>query len=281
MEISSVAAFGGSNALRVAFGDFTGDGVPEIVAGTGPGTSNLMRVLDGVTGAIVFETSPFEASFRGGVHVAAGDVTGDGRADLVVTPGEGGGPRVVVYDGNGFAQRANFFWLAEEFRGGATAAVADLTGDGIGELIVGAGFGGGPRVAMFSLSTNATPSRVAPDFFAFESTTRTGVYLAAGDVDGDGRADVAVTAGFGGGPRVSVFHGPDLVAGTVRRVADFFAGPESDRRGARVAVRDILGTTAAELIVLPGQGGRVSVFASPTLGSPTLEFDVAGGVFVG
>ena len=40
----------------------------------------------------------FEATQRGGVFVAAGDVTGDGKADLVFGGGPGGGPRVRIVD---------------------------------------------------------------------------------------------------------------------------------------------------------------------------------------
>ena len=42
----------------------------------------------------------YEDEFLGGVFVAAADVTGDGRADVVVTPDVGGGPVAVVYDGS-------------------------------------------------------------------------------------------------------------------------------------------------------------------------------------
>jgi hypothetical protein len=59
--------------------------------------------------------SPFESSYTGGVYVVAGDVNGDGIADVIVSPDEGGGPRVVVYQGgtpgatNTFTQIASFF----------------------------------------------------------------------------------------------------------------------------------------------------------------------------
>src|SRR6185369_14277125 len=106
----------------------------------------------------VFSTSPFESSYTGGVYVAAGDVTGDGVADIIVTPDEGGGARVVVYKGGTAAGQttptfpvvANFFGIDDpNFRGGARATVADLNGDGVPDLIVAAGFGGGPRIAFF------------------------------------------------------------------------------------------------------------------------------------
>ena len=76
-------------------------------------------VIDGVIGEIIFQTAPFEAAFTGGVYVAAGDINGDGFADLVVSAGFGGGPRTSIYDGAALAQgiRLNVigdFFLFEE-----------------------------------------------------------------------------------------------------------------------------------------------------------------------
>src|SRR6202012_5187147 len=97
------------------------------------------------TGAVLFDVQPF-GDFTGGVFVAAGDITGDGVSDLVITPDESGGPRVEVYEGGDFAEVANFMGIDDpNFRGGARAAVGDINGDGHAEVIISAGFGGGPR----------------------------------------------------------------------------------------------------------------------------------------
>ena len=86
-------------------GDVTGDGEPDIVVGAGPGGGPHVRVFDGVTGAEVrsffaYQCDPAPAPcFPGGVFVAAADVTGDGRADIITGAGPGGGPHVRVFDG--------------------------------------------------------------------------------------------------------------------------------------------------------------------------------------
>ena len=113
------------NGVRVAMADVNGDGTPDVIVGTGPGVANEVRVFDGVSRAELFRATPFESSFTGGVFVAAGDVTGDGRADVVITADVGGGPRVQVRSGADFTTVADFFGIDDPaFRGGARAALA-------------------------------------------------------------------------------------------------------------------------------------------------------------
>ena len=287
----AVTPFAGfTGAVRVAEADFNGDGVADLLAGTGPGGASHLVVLDGTTQAVLFALDPFEATFTGGVFVAAGDVTGDGVPDFVVTPDEGGGPRVDIYSGADFKKLISFFGIDDpNFRGGARATVGDLNGDGVGDLTVAAGFGGGPRVAVFDgTSLAGTPTRLVADFFAFEPTVRNGVYVAAGDLDGDGRAELIVGGGPGGGPRVSAFSGAGLLRGDQTRVVDFFAGDPASRDGVRLTVKDFDGDARADLVV--GSGGRVTGYAGTGLiGSasplPAMTFDALpgfnGGVNVG
>jgi len=68
-------------------------------------------VYDRTTGQVVREFDAFESRFTGGVYVAAADLTGDGKADVIATPDEGGGPRVDVYSGSDFTKLASFFGI--------------------------------------------------------------------------------------------------------------------------------------------------------------------------
>jgi hypothetical protein len=300
-SLGTITPFPGgfTGGVRVAAGDVNNDGVLDTVVGSGPGAATQVKVLDGRTQAELFGIEPFEAAFTGGVFVASGDLNGDGFAEVIITPDQGGGPRVRVFNGNGFLQLADFFGIDDSaFRGGARAAVDDLTGDGKSELLVAAGFGGGPRLAGFEGASVAAGAPVKPfaDFFVFEQTLRNGVYVAAGDVTGDGFADVIAGGGPGGGPRIYAVDGKTLIAtaGASRvQVANFFSTDDVDNRGGvRVTARDLNADGRSDIIAGdgPGAGARVRAFNSATLapdGRPPELFavdafvDATNGVYVG
>src|SRR5262249_14866210 len=258
----SIPAFdpGFSGAVRTAVGDFTGDGVADVVVGSGPGSPSVVRLLDGVTGKELLRVNPFEPSFTGGVNVAAGDLNGDGVPEAIVTADQGGGPRVQVYRGVDMRKLADFFGIADlNFRGGARAATGDINGDGRADLIISAGFGGGPRISVYDGTTVTTghPTHLFSDLFVFEQTLRNGVFVAAGDLDGDGFADLIAGGGPGGAPRVLALSGADLVAKKANRaktLANFFAGDTNNRGGVRLAVKNLDGDGLADLVVGDGEG---------------------------
>lgn len=254
--------------VRVALGDVTGNRIPDLIVGAGPGGSPLVKVYDGNTGKELASFRAFEDAFRGGVYVAAGDFNQDGRDDIIITPDEGGGPRVRIISGKDQSTTvADFFGIDDvNFRGGARAAVGDVNGNGITDLIVAAGFGGGPRIAVFDgLTVTDSPSRIVDDFFAFEPELRNGAFVASGDLNNNGLADLVFGGGPGGGPRVLAVSSKTLINQGERAafdspIANFFAGDSQDRNGVRVAV----GRTSADgqpQILTSGPGGVVSTFS--------------------
>jgi hypothetical protein len=231
--------------IRVAVGNVLGSSVPNVIAVPGPGAKPEAVILNGSTGDVLKRIPIFEDAFVGGMFVASGDLNGDGLDDLVVTPDQGGGPRVKVINGQDGKTIADFFGIDDSnFRGGARPAVGDFNGDGRSDLAVAAGFGGGPRIAVFNgqtLTNGFSPSRLLPDFFAFEQELRNGVFISAGNLDTNRSDELVFGGGPGGAPRVMVISTGQALATSVQAalskpLANFFAGDVMDRSGVRVGV---------------------------------------------
>lgn len=286
---------GFTNGLRSIMADFNGDGVDDIATGTrnfdgktGTALSSRFAVFDGTTNARTFELEPFGSDFFNGLWLSAGDLNNDGRAELAVSAFFGGGSRIRIFSPNAngqFVQIADFFGLRDAndvadttFQGGARTAIGDFNADGFGDLVYASGEGGGPRVAIYNgktLGLNGGP-KLLGDFFAMESNLRNGVHIAAGDINGDGRADLVVAPAEGGAPRVRIFSGGDLLKNQFAPFADFFGGSTASRNGLRIAVRNLDGDPLLDLLTGSGptDGSRVAIFSGESL-SPSVADDSA------
>jgi len=234
-----------TGGVRVATGDVTGDGVDDIITAAGIGGGPHVKVFDGATGTLVSEFFAYDASFSGGVYVAAGDVNGDGISEIITGAGEGGGPHVRVFTANGVLVR-EFFAYDASFTGGVRVASGDVNGDGLADIITAAGPGGGPHVKVFS---GNVAQGVIGQLFAYTASFTGGVYVAAGDTNNDGLADIITGAGAGGGPHVKVFAG-----GTFSVLLSYFAYPATFTGGVRVGAQDINGDGFADVLTTPGAG---------------------------
>ena len=228
----------------VAVGDVTGDGKPEVIVSAASGEPRVV-VFEAITGELQARFLAYDASFGGGVRVAVGDIDGDGRAEIVTAPGTGGGPHIRVFDGVGRNLGRDYMAYDPTFRGGASVAAGDTDGDGVDDIITGAGVGGGPHVVVVSGRTDAT----LESYFAYNFGFQGGVWVSAGDVDGNGLTDVITGAGTGGGAHVRAF------AGRGTPFAEWFAYEPEFHGGVRVAVADLNGDGFADVITGPGVGG--------------------------
>ena len=193
---------------------------------------------------------------------------------------------------NGLTPIADFFGITDpDFRGGARAAIGDLNGDGKRDLIVTAGMNGGPRVAVFdgrSIVSFGTPLKMIDDFFAFDAADRSGVNVAAGDLDGDGKAELLFGAGPGGGPRVLVLRFADLANAGSAPFANFFAYDDTQRNGVPLAAKDINRDGILDLVTIAeGPTPMLRSFAGSHDGlsldphDTMMEGMTFGGAFVG
>jgi hypothetical protein len=198
----------------VAAGDTNGDGLTDIIIGADAGGGPNVKVFNGKDGSVLLNFFAYDPSFTGGVRVAAGDVDGDGRADLICGAGAGGGPNVTVFNGTTGALERSFFAFDPRFSGGVYVAAGDTNGDGFADIVAGSGAGGGPDVAVYEGKSGI----LLYSIFAYDPAFTGGVRVAAGDMDGDGKADVICGPGPGGEPDVRIFNGISQV-----QIDQFFA----------------------------------------------------------
>jgi hypothetical protein len=138
-----------TSGARLAVGDVTGDGVPDIITAPASGLKSEVRVFATdlsanqatVTHSLFTSFNAFP-KYNGSINLAVGDVNGDGRADIVVGTDSGGSSLVRIYDGATIAAGITPTLFVEfspygKQAGGVRLALVDLNGDGINELITG------------------------------------------------------------------------------------------------------------------------------------------------
>jgi hypothetical protein len=300
--------FGASVAVRDVSGDGLGDllvGAPlNDAAGSDGGAVYVYRGGPGFTSRTTAQAlarlvaSGAQHSF--GDALAAGDVTGDGVPDLLVgapLQGAAGGSSGAAYVFRGGASLTSasaasaLVQIAGASSGdhlGRSLGVADATGDGFGDLFLGApeakstGVQGGAVFVFRGGAALVSGSAASADFRldGEASGDRLGQAFALGDADGDGRADLlagapqhdlpAVNAG-----RAYLVLGSELASGSIAARAHTVLMSETsagDQFGASLALFDLDGDDLADLLVGAPFGnaggldsGRVHVFWGATL----------------
>jgi len=203
--------------------------------------------------------------------------------EVIVTGADAGaGPQISVFNAVNQQAITSFFAFTSTFTGGVRIALSDVNRDGVADIIAGAGPGGGPQVRVFDGRTFQPLAGPLGSFFAFTSTFTGGVYVAGGDVNGDGFGDIIVGAGAGGGPQVSIFSGAD---GSL--LTSFFAFTPTFTGGVRVSGGDVNGDLRSDIIAAAGPGGgpQITVFNGNGFAAIGSFFGLpstfTGGSFVG
>ncbi len=175
----------------------------SIIVGAGPGEMNAGVVK-------VFRTDGTETGneFRAhgygyGVNVAAGDIDGDGEDEIITGPGPGAynPAEIRVYDKGG-NEHVNMGITAFSYMYGVNVGSGDFNGDGVYEVVAGAGEGPeNPSEVKVYVYDAGVKRMVESGIEVIAYETGYGVRAAAGDLDGDGIDELITASGAGGGNR--------------------------------------------------------------------------------
>ncbi len=166
------------------------------------------------------------ANQGGGVSLAVADLGTDGIPEILVGMGLGNEPRVKALRKNG-TEIGSFLAYDKGFGFGVNVTACDLDGDGVREIITAPQRGGGPQVRVF---TNVGKP-IGTGFMAYDEGLKTGLNLACGDLDSDGKAELVTLPAVGGGPHVKAWKWNADGKGTLDLWKETFVGDKTDARG--------------------------------------------------
>jgi hypothetical protein len=226
----------------------------------GENSKPLVKVFDTQTGVQLTQFLAYRESFDGGVRVAVADLTGDGEAEIITAPGPGSSnSQIRVFDlsGNELTRfRTNAF--PESFTGGVFVAAGDVNGDGWPDLVATAGEGRKSDVRVWLNRNGATgdPFTDGPNrtFLAFEKDYHGGAMVAAGDLNGDGKAEIVVGSGAGRAPSIRAFDLTQFARHVDSRIPDRLwnatpSGGSSSAQGFSVAIGNVIAGGSREVLV--------------------------------
>ena len=285
-------------------GDLNGDGISDVVVGA-PGYSGYGAALVYFGAAPGGPSTVAAAVWKGDSQVGcdfgwsvalAGDVNGDNRSDVIVGApkytgiGASSG-KAYCYHGAGalpsVAAWAQAGASAGDQFGYSVAGAGDLNGDGWSDVAVGAPYqnGIGPVVPTGYVYVYKGVSGTGLSAVASSSVTQGGngynfgyCVAGAGDMDGDGYADLIIGApGRGAGQGAAYIYRGDPGAGLLNAtVASAFGSMAGERFGQSVSTAgDANGDGYADVAIgsplYSSSKGRVRVF----LGGSTIALNVA------
>lgn len=237
-----------SGGINIAAGDFDGNGSIEIAIAAGVNQYPEVKIYSSQGKYLKKRFLPFDEKFRGGISVAAGDVNGDGKDELIFGQSSLGESRVKIYKYSGKIIK-DFLAYAPGVECGVNLAAGDINHDGKDEIITGAGRKGGPHVRIFDGKGNPTKY----NYFPFHPDFRGGISVDIGDVNGDGTVEIITSQAGDGQAWVKIYQKNG------KTMAYEMLYPSHIESGVKVKLSDIDNDGRDEIITSTGYNGGPEV----------------------
>lgn len=173
-------------AGNTAVGNVDADNDPELVVAAGPNSEPYVSVYS-LKGALKFQFKAYDSKINGGLDVALVDTNGDGIKEIAVVPSTQTDGHVKLFEYTGL-QLGEFDAYGKNFQGGATLRSADVDNDGIDELLLAPGMGGGPHIRVYQ-----PDGTLKLEFFAGNVNEAGGAIAKYIDIDGDHKNEYVIS----------------------------------------------------------------------------------------
>lgn len=236
---------GEAGAYNISAADLDLDSKAEIIVAPVYGEKGTVRVFR-PNGELLSEFNAFYLAFDGGVSVDTGDFNGDGRQEMIVGAGPGGGPHVRILDmyGNPTVSGGFFAFDEKTYRAGISVAGADINGDNIDEIVVATAYGVEPLIRIFNAKGDLLEEFSVSNFGSLMNLNVKGI-----DLSGDGFDEIVLSGGYGSQAKLALYL-PNGI-----KLDEYYVYNKNLNSGLVALGMNLSGEAGEEIVTAPGFTG--------------------------